>query len=127
MTGPILLAFGIWMLFTADFSWLNAMIGLVGSMAVSRFHHSRFSAWQLIRLLGAALIRLPQAVWESFMIVLLPHRYERVSLRRVIDPQTPWSVFCQTFLITFTPRSLVISPEEEGDVRLHSLERKELP
>ena len=127
MTGPVLLAFGIWMLLTSDFSWLNAGIGLAGSILVSRLHRYRFSAWQLICLLGAALIRLPQAVWESFMIVLLPHRYERVSVRRVTDPQNPWAVFCQTFIITFTPRSLVISEEEEGEVRLHSLERKELP
>jgi multicomponent Na+:H+ antiporter subunit E len=115
------------MLFTSDCSWLNVLTGLAGSIVVSRLHRYRFSAWQLIYLVGAALLRLPQAVLESFMIVILPHRYERVSFRRMTDPQNPWAVFCQTFLITFTPRSLVISEEEEGKVRLHSLERKELP
>ncbi len=127
MTGPVLLAFGIWMLFTADFSWPNAAVGLAGSLLVSMLHRHRFSAWQLVYLIGAALIRLPLAVWESFLIVIVPHRYERIVSRRISDPGNPWAVFCQTFIITFTPRSLVVSEEEDGQVQLHSLERKENP
>jgi multicomponent Na+:H+ antiporter subunit E len=125
MTGPILLAFGIWMLFTSDFSWTNAVIGLAASVLVSLLNRHHFSARQLIGLIGTALIRLPQAIWESFMIVLLPHRHERISTYRMVDPKNPWAVFCQTFIVTFTPRSLVISEEKDGEVRTHSLERKE--
>ena len=125
MTGPILLAFVIWMLFTSDFSALNALIGLVGSIIVALLSPHQFSAGQLLGLVVGTLIRLPKAIWESFLIILIPHRYEKISLEKVQDPKQPWSVFCQTFLITFTPRSLVISEEREGKIQLHTLARKE--
>ena len=126
MTGPVLLAFGIWMLFTADFSWLNVAVGLAASFAVSLLNLHRFSAWQLVRLIGTALLHLPVAVWESLCIVLLPHRHERMALRTVRDPGNPWAVFCQTFVITFTPRTLVCSEEEDGQLQLHSIEREDV-
>ena len=125
MSGPLLLAFGIWMLLTADFTWSNLVVGFSGAVIVSLLPVHRFSAWQLIYLILSTLVRLPQVVWEAFLIVILPHRYERISSRRVIHANNPWAVFCQTFIITLTPRSLVISEGEKGKVRLHVLERKE--
>jgi multicomponent Na+:H+ antiporter subunit E len=127
MSGPIILAFGLWMLLTADFSWPNAVVGLLGAVMVSRLPLHRFSAWQLLCLLIAALVRLPQVLWESFLIVVLPHPHEQISTRKVRQPGNHWAVFCQTFIITFTPRSLVISEEDGGEVRLHSLERRKAP
>ena len=125
MTGPILLAFGIWMLFSSDYSWLNAVIGLAGSFVAALCSQYRFSAWQLVRLIAAALIRLPQAVWESFMIVVFPHRFEKISYQDVDHPRNPWLIFCQTLLVTFTPRSLVINIISDDKIKLHSLERRE--
>jgi multicomponent Na+:H+ antiporter subunit E len=127
MTGPVLLALGIWMLFTADFSWPNVVVGLFASLLVSMLNRHRFSAWQLACLILTALIRLPWAIWESFLIVVIPHRHERVSFRRISDPENPWAIFCQTFIITFTPRSLVVGEEKNGQLQLHSLEKRELP
>lgn len=124
MTGPVLLAFGVWMLFTAEFTWTNVLIGLAGSLLVGLFNQHRFSAGQLIALTVAVWVRLPLAVWESFLIVLMPHRRELVSEETVNDPASPWAVFAQTFLITFTPRSLVISEEQDGKVQLHTIERE---
>ncbi|MDF7825121.1 Na+/H+ antiporter subunit E [Pontiellaceae bacterium B12227] len=125
MTGPVLLAFCIWMLLTAEFSWLNAFIGLAGSMVVGLLNPYRFSARQLIHLWARVLIRLPQALWEALLIVLLPHRHERIAEQPVDHPESPWSVFSQTFLITFTPKSLVISEERDGRMQLHTVEREE--
>lgn len=126
MSGPIILAFGIWMLLTADFSWPNAVVGLLGAVMVSRLPLYRFSAWQLVVLIVSTLVRVPSALWESFRIVLLPHPYEQVSTRKVHHPENRWAVFCQTFIITFTPRSLVVG-EEGGELHIHSLERREAP
>ena len=124
MSGSILLGFGIWMLLTADFTWTNACIGLLGALIVSLLLKHLFSALQLIDLVLSALIRLPQALWETFLIVIIPHRYTRITYQTVDHPDNPWRVFCQIFLITFTPRSLVMSDEKKGQVRLHSLERR---
>lgn len=125
MSGPVLLAFGIWMLLTADFSGTNAAVGFIAAVLVSRLVRYRFSAGQLLYLILSGLVRLPQAVWESLLMVLLPHRRERIASRRLAHATNPWAVFCQTLIATFTPCSLVIREEERGELRLHLLERKE--
>jgi multisubunit Na+/H+ antiporter MnhE subunit len=109
------------MLLTADFSWVNALMGLIAAAQVAWMPKYRFSAWQLFRLILAALTRVPVAIWESFRIVFIPHPNERISSRKLLPPKSRWSIFCQTFIITFTPRSLVVS--EDGDeIHIHSLE-----
>ena len=125
MSGPILLAFGIWMLLTADFTWPNALVGLAGAIVVSLLPKHRFSAWQLISFILSALIRLPQAVWETCQVVLQPHRHERTTSQRFFQADNPWAVFCQTLIICFTPRSLVISEQKREKVEVHTLERRE--
>lgn len=125
MSGVILLAFGLWMLLTMDASWLNACIGLIAAVLVSWLPKYKFSAVQLLSFILSALIRLPQAVWEALLVVFLPHPYEHITHETLTDPDTPWTVFCQVYLITFTPKSLVISDgDEHGQVHTHSLKRK---
>ena len=123
MSGPVLLAFGMWMLLTADFTWPNALVGLAGAVVVSRIPKHRFSAWQLIYLILSVLVHLPQAVWETCRIVLRPHRHERISAHRFFQAGNPWAVFCQTLIICFTPRTLVISEQRGAEVQVHTLER----
>lgn len=113
------------MLLTSEFTWQNAVMGLVGSVIASLLHPYRFSAWQLLVLIGLTLLYLPQAIWETFCMVLSPHRYETLEEKMVRNPENPWSVFCQTFIITLTPRTLVVSEEINGKVRLHIVNRKE--
>ncbi|WP_372808889.1 Na+/H+ antiporter subunit E [Pontiella sp.] len=121
MSGPFILAFGIWMLLTADFSRTNALAGLVAAALVALLPKHRFSAWQLFRLILSVLIRVPMAIWESACIVFIPHPNERISTEKIQHPQNRWSIFCQSFIITFTPRSLVVS-EDDDEIRIHSLE-----
>jgi multisubunit Na+/H+ antiporter MnhE subunit len=125
MSGPVMLAFGIWMLLTADFSWPNALLGLIGALLVAPLPKYRFSAGQLLYLILSVLVRLPQAILETFLIVCLPHRYEKRVPCKVAQARNPWAVFCQTLILTLTPRSLVVSAPEKGTVELHRLERKE--
>lgn len=124
MSGPFILAFGIWMLLTADFSWVNAAVGLAAAAVVSFLPRHRFSAWQLIRLVLSGLIRFPIALWETLLMVLLPHKLERTHRIKLKTPNNPWGIFCQTFITTFTPRTLVVSEEEDDELLLHSIERE---
>ena len=124
MSGPFILAFGIWMLLTADVSWPNIIVGALAALGVSFLPRYRFSAWQMVRLFISILIRIPLALWESFRMVAGSYPNESSSLMNVEQPQNKWAVFCQTFIITFTPRTLVVSEEVDGKVRLHSLEGK---
>ena len=124
MSGPFILAFGVWMLLTADFSWVNLIVGALAALLVSFLPIHKFSAWQLVRLIVAVLLRLPMALWESFRMVVGSYPNESSSSVDVEQPENKWAVFCQTFIITFTPRSLVISEEVDEKVDIHSLEGK---
>ena len=125
MSGPILLAFGIWMLLTSEFSWLNAMIGLAGALVVSMLQPYRFSAGQFLKLAVLTLVYLPQAVGETFLMVFRPHTVERYQTHELKDPDNPWAAFMEVFIITFTPLTLVTSNERNGKIRLHVISRKE--
>jgi multicomponent Na+:H+ antiporter subunit E len=125
MSGVILLAFGLWMLLTMDVSWLNVGIGLMAAVMVSWLPKYKFSAVQLLLFILLTLLRLPQAVWEALLVVFLSHPYEHIARETLIDTDTPWAVFRQVFLITFTPKTLVISDvDDQGQVYRHTLERK---
>jgi multisubunit Na+/H+ antiporter MnhE subunit len=113
------------MLLTADYSWPNALLGLAGALLVAPLSRYRFSAGQLLYLCLSIAVRMPQAVWEALLIVCLPHRHEKLVTYKVAHARNPWAVFCQTLVITLTPRSLVVSAAEHGEIRIHRLERKE--
>lgn len=125
MSGALLLGFGFWILLTADFSVPNVLIGLVGALLVSGLPASRLTARQLLGLLGATVALLPQALAQAFSIVLRTHDHEVITREPLRRPEDPWATFHQVFLITFTPKSLVVSHEEDGRVQVHTLERKE--
>jgi len=127
MSGAMVLAFCLWMFLTSEFSIPNACLGLVAAVLVSWLPKHRFSALQLILLVGSVMIRLPQALGQACWIVLMPHDHERITALRLQHAQDPWRAFCQIFLITYTPKSLVVSDEKDGCVQIHSLERRDLP
>lgn len=123
--GPILLSFCIWMLLTGVYTLSNALIGLLAACVVSLVTRHRYSAWQLIYLIISMLVWLPKVLWETLLIVLLPHRHERMSTHTVMHARNPWAVFSQTLVITLTPKTLVVGEEKKGELKIHSIERKE--
>ena len=124
MSGPVLLAFSLWMLLTSDLSWPNALIGFAASLLVSLLQPYRFSAAQFLQLAGLTVLNLPRAIFETFLLVFVPHRFERIETHELKKPGDPWSVFMETFLITFTPMTLVTSSEEDGRIHIHVVSRK---
>lgn len=125
MSGAILLAFGIWMLLTSEFTLLNAIIGFVASCVASLLQPYRFSAWQLLQLAALTILNIPRAIFETFLLVFVPYRHEVNKKHELKDPGNAWSVFMETFVITFTPMSLVTSAEEDGKIHIHVVSRKE--
>jgi multisubunit Na+/H+ antiporter MnhE subunit len=123
--GPILLSFCIWMLLTGVYTVSNGLIGLLAACAVSLVTRHRYSAWQLLYLVISMLVWIPKMLWESLLIVLMPHRHERISTRPIRYVRNPWAVFSQTLVITLTPKSLVVGEEKKGQLKIHSVERKE--
>lgn len=125
MSGPALLAFGIWMLLTADFSWINGTIGIIAAVSVSLLQPYRFSVLQFLNLAFLIVLNLPRAITETFIMVLLPHRHERCQEKLLKNPDDAWAVFVEIVIITFTPYTLVTQAGKKGRIRLHIISRKE--
>ncbi len=124
MSGPVVLAFCVWMLLTSDFSWINGGIGLIAAVLVSLLQPYRFSLVQFLKLVFLIILNLPRAIAETFLMVLAPHRQERYQEHRLKHPDDPWAAFVEIFIITFTPFSLVVQAESRGRTRLHIISRK---
>ncbi len=124
MSGPVFLAFSIWMLLTAEFSWVNGGMGLIGALAVSLFQPYRFSFGQFMKLVFLIVLNLPRAIAETFLMVLLPHRQEEVRSHQLKHPDDPWASFVEIFIITFTPFTLVTRADRKGRTQLHIISRK---
>jgi multisubunit Na+/H+ antiporter MnhE subunit len=121
MSGPILLTYCIWLLLTADFRWINLLVGLVVSVVVSRVFTYRFSAFQLIYLVLSFAIRIFQALWELVVIIFRPYRGEKVQQVQLAHTRNPWAVFCQTMIISLTPKTLVTKTDKTGRAEVHVL------
>ncbi len=127
MSGEWILAFGFWLLLTGDASPDNLIIGLAGAVAVSRLASQRVSLPRYLRTFIKVLAAVPLALFQSFHILLRPHRHEQTQWIAVPEQTDPWDRFEQIFLITMTPKTLATASEPDGKVQVHSVERKRTP
>ncbi len=67
---------------------------------------------------------IPQAYIEAFEIILRPHTQEEVTLERVKPGRTPGLIFLDIFLITFTPKTIVLKYQEDGWYEVHRVRRR---
>ncbi|MGD1854251.1 MAG: Na+/H+ antiporter subunit E [Leptolyngbyaceae cyanobacterium] len=123
----LLLRLTIWFLLTADLSPANIAIGICVAVLIPR-RYTVSTAWKKwLRewwlLLGKILLAIPQAYMEAFEIMLRPHKYEARTLERVRSHRTPGLIFLDIFLITFTPKTIVLKYREDGWYEVHQIER----
>jgi multicomponent Na+:H+ antiporter subunit E len=117
----------IWFLLTADLSLVNILLGLVialilpGKYAIA----SRLKDW--LRVLGEVLLAIPQAYIEAVEMMIWPHRYEEVTMERVKPNRTSGLVFLDIFLITFTPKTIVLQYHKHGWYEVHRVVRRKRP
>ncbi|HAG80372.1 MAG TPA: cation:proton antiporter, partial [Cyanobacteria bacterium UBA12227] len=69
-------------------------------------------------------VAIPQAYLEAFEIILRPHNYEDVTMERVKPGRTPGLIFLDIFLITFTPKTVVLKYHENGWYEVHWVRRR---
>ncbi len=120
----IILRLVIWFLLTSDLSLPNIIIGV--SIAVFLPHSptraSLLKDW--IRAIGEVLIAIPQAYGEAVEMIFRPHTQEEVTLEQVKPNRTPGLIFLDIFLITFTPKSIVLKYHENGGYEVHWVRRR---
>lgn len=120
----IILRLSIWFLLTADLSRANIVIGVIVALLLpSRYSFpGAYKDW--LRALGETIVAIPQAYIEAFEIMVRPHLYEDVTMERVKPQRTPGLIFLDIFIITFTPKTIVLKYHQEGWYEVHWVKRR---
>jgi multicomponent Na+:H+ antiporter subunit E len=84
-----------------------------------------FKDW--LSVLGKAVMAIPIAYGQAVEIMVRPHTREDITKGRVESPRSPGLVFLDVFVITFTPKTLVIKHHEAGWYEIHRLQRRRNP
>ncbi len=120
----LLLKLSIWFLLTSDISLANIVIGVVICILLPRKLTSPGKLKEWFRALVEVLIAIPQAYWEAIEIMIFPHKEEAIKMERVKPKRTPGLIFLDIFIITFTPKTIVLKYHEEGWYEVHRIQRR---
>ncbi|MFN6517934.1 MAG: Na+/H+ antiporter subunit E [Nostoc sp. CreGUA01] len=120
----LILRLVIWFLLTADFSVVNIIIGISVALLLPGRQRAREALKDWLRVLGEVLVAIPQAYIEAFEIIIRPHKYEDITMERVKPGRTPGLIFLDIFLITFTPKTIVLKYHEDGWYEVHRVRRR---
>ncbi|MGD1949017.1 MAG: Na+/H+ antiporter subunit E [Leptolyngbyaceae cyanobacterium] len=127
----LLLRLTIWFLLTSDLSLANIAIGICVALLIPHRYtipapfKRRVDEW--LRIFWEILLAIPKAYFEAFEIMLRPHKQESVVLERVRPFRTPGLIFLDIFLITFTPKTIVLKCREDGWYEVHQVDRRKRP
>ncbi|MEM9215461.1 MAG: Na+/H+ antiporter subunit E [Cyanobacteria bacterium P01_F01_bin.150] len=124
----ILLRLTIWFLLTADGSLANIIIGLAIALLLPRstIRPKAIKEWirDWLHVIWEIIVAIPQAYFEAIEIMFRPHLYEDVVLERVKPNRTPGLIFLDIFLITFTPKTIVLNYRDDGWYTVHRIRRR---
>ncbi len=120
----IILRLVIWFLLTADFRLPNIIIGLCIAVLLPSSYRSPSLLKDWLRVLWEIIVAIPQAYIEAIQIMLRPHNHEEIVRERVKPRRTPGLIFLDIFLITFTPKTIVLKYDEQGWYEVHYVRRR---
>ncbi len=120
----IILRLTIWFLLTADYSLANIIIGVAIALLLPRSYTSPEALNDWLRVLWEVVVAIPQAYIEAIQIMLRPHNEEDIVRKRVKSRRTPGLIFLDIFLITFTPKTIVVKYDKAGWYEVHRVKPK---
>lgn len=120
----LILRLAIWFLLTSDVSLPNILIGIAVAFLLPGRPKTPEALKDWLRVLGEVIVAIPQAYWEAFEIMFRPHKYEDVIMEQVKPQRTPGLIFLDIFLITFTPKTVVLKYHQKGLYEVHRILRR---
>lgn len=120
----LILRLVIWFLLTANLSLPNIIIGVGVALLLPRSYTAPGALKDWLRVLWEVIVAIPQAYLEAFEIILRPHRQEAITMERVKPRRSPGLIFLDIFIITFTPKTIVLKYHEEGWYEVHRVKRQ---
>jgi multicomponent Na+:H+ antiporter subunit E len=121
----IILRLTIWFLLTANLSAANIIIGVCIALLLPRSSAVPGALKDWLRVLWEIIVAIPQAYLEAFELIFRPHTQEKIVTEQVKPQRSPGLVFLDIFLITFTPKTIVVKYHEEGWYEVHRITRRE--
>ena len=119
MIGHLILRLTIWLLLTANVSLTNIIIGVIIALLLPRGKSSPEKLKSWVKVIIKILVAIPVAFMEAFEIIFRPHNQEEIIMEKVKLNRSPLLVFIDIFLITFTPKTIVLKYHEEGWYEVH--------
>ncbi|ACK66761.1 conserved hypothetical protein [Rippkaea orientalis PCC 8801] len=123
----IVLRLVIWFLLTSDLSLPNIIIGLGIAFLLPSSYRSPSVLKDWLGVLWEIIIAIPQAYIEAIQMILRPHNNEEIVRETVKPRRTPGLIFLDIFLITFTPKTIVLKYDEQGWYEVHRVTRRKTP
>lgn len=120
----LILRLAIWFLLTSDLSPANIIIGVSVALLLPGRQKVPESLKDWVRVLGEVIVAIPQAYIEAWQIILSSHKQEEVIMERVKPQRTPGLVFLDIFVITFTPKTIVLKYHQHGWYEVHKIVRR---
>lgn len=114
----------IWFLLTANLSVANIIIGVCVALLLPHGRTTLGALKDWLRVFLEIIVAIPQAYLEAFELILRPHTREEITMERVKTRQLPGLVFLDIFLITFTPKTIVLKYHEAGWYEVHRVRRR---
>ena len=124
MIGHLILRLTIWLLLTANVSLTNIIIGVIIALLLPRGKSSPEKLKSWLKVIIKIIIAIPVAFMEAFEIIFRPHNQEEIIMEKVKLNRSPLLVFIDIFLITFTPKTIVMKYHEEGWYEVHHIKPK---
>ncbi|MBS9389247.1 MAG: Na+/H+ antiporter subunit E [Dolichospermum sp. WA123] len=119
MIGHFILRLSIWLLLTANVSLTNIIIGVIIALLLPRGKSSPEKLKSWLKVIIKIFVAIPVAFMEAFEIIFRPHKQEEIIMEKVKLNRSPLLVFIDIFLITFTPKTIVMKYHEEGWYEVH--------
>lgn len=123
----LLLRLTIWFLITSDLSLANILIGIAVVLVLPRGYPSPSALRDWLHVLWEIVVAIPQAYFEAVEIMIRPHLQEDTVMEQVRPNRTPGLIFLDIFLITFTPKTIVLKYHRNGWYEVHRVRRGMLP
>ena len=119
----LILRLVIWFLLTADFRLTNILMGVVIALILPRSKNFPGTLSDWLKSFYQVIKAIPQAYIEAIEIMFRPHNQEDFIRQRVKPKRTPALVFLDIFLITFTPKTIVVKYDEPCWYEVHRVRR----
>lgn len=119
----LLLRLAIWFLLTADFSLINIILGVTIALILPQGKTQKETLKEWLNLFWKIIKAIPEAYKEAIEIIVTPHNREEITRERVKPGRTPGLIFLDIFLITFTPKTIVVKYDEHGWYQVHWVKR----